>query len=333
MIDIESIKKVLITRTDRIGDVILTLPLVNIAKNVFRNAKVFFLVKEYTRDLLRNYEGVDELFIEETYPGFIDKYKFFKSQNFDLVICVKPGFELALIFYLCRIKYRIGTGYRWYSFLFNCRVYEHRKVSDKHESEYNINLLRYFLKDIRTENKFNFKFSEQEKIALNEKLKKLNANLSGKYIIIHPGSKGSARDLPGEKFSYFIKTFLVKHKEFKILLTGLLNEKDFIQKIISTEIAVDQGRLVNLAGELSLRELMILISNTKLFISNSTGPIHIAGALNKNIIGFYPNSKVMSDTRWKPLAENVVILKPDKNSDDMSTINVEDIIRTADTFL
>ena len=65
---------------------------------------------------------------------------------------------------------------------------------------------------------------------------------------------------------------------------------------------------------------MILIDKCKLFVSNSTGPIHIAGALNRKIIGFYPNSAPMNAVRWKPLSNQAVIISPE-TGDDMRTIN------------
>jgi len=78
---------------------------------------------------------------------------------------------------------------------------------------------------------------------------------------------------------------------------------------------------------------MILTDHSELFISNSTGPIHLAGALNKKIIGFYPNEKPMSDTRWGPLGNNVIIIKPDTGSDDMSKISASEIMNASKKLL
>ena len=78
---------------------------------------------------------------------------------------------------------------------------------------------------------------------------------------------------------------------------------------------------------------MILIDNSKLFISNSTGPIHIAGALNKNIIGFYPNLAPMNEIRWKPLSENAVILSPENTGGNMDEIKVENVISETKKFM
>ena len=333
LINKKEVKNILVTRTDRLGDVILTLPLISEVKNIFADSHVLFLVKRYVSDIVNNYESIDELVFEEDIPGFLKKYKFFKKKKIDLVINVKPEFSLALIFFLLRIKYRIGTGYRWYSFLYNRKVYEHRKTSDKHESDYNLGLLKYFIEEVKSEKKFYFRYSDEERRILNEKLSEYKFSLNDDYIIIHPGSGGSAKDLPLEKITDYINIFLDEYENYKVVFTGLENEKEIVEKIVRDMTKSKSTGINNLAGKLNLRELMILIDSSKLFVSNSTGPIHIAGGLNKNIIGFYPNEKPMNETRWRPLGDYVTIVKPFNVSDDMSSIEVNEIMKATRNIL
>ena len=333
MINKDDVKKIVISRTDRLGDVILTLPLISESRKVFKDARIFFFVNEYTKELITGYEGIDEIITEEEQVNFSGKYKLFRKIDPDLVINVRPRFDLALLFFLLGTKYRIGTGYRWYSFLYNCKVYMHRKNSDMHESDLNLNLLKTFFSEISAEKKFHFRYDKEEEKRLNDKLKFYKLDLNEKYIIIHPGSGGSAKDIPVSTLSEFIKLFEHRYSGYKIVITGI--EKD---KIISKELCnhrdhKENGRIVDLTGKLSLRELMILIGNSGLFISNSTGPIHIAGALNKKIIGFYPNEKHMSETRWGPISDKAEIIKPAAGSDDMQSISAEEIFNAAEKLL
>lgn len=326
----DEIKIVLITRTDNLGDMILTLPLINEARRIFPEAKILFMVKKYNSELLREYQGIDEIIFIEDFKGINDKIRLFKNRKIDLVINAKPEFDLALSFFLSGIRYRIGTSYRWYSFLYNCKVHEHRKYSIKHESEYNINLLKTFFNEAGYGSRIKLKFSFEEKNLLNEKLHGL---LERKYIVIHPGSRGSAKDLPAEKLLEFADKFLSVFKDTEIILTGIDSEKESVKILFDGLNGKYKDKITDLTGRLGLRELMILIDNAEIFVSNSTGPIHIAGALNKNIIGFYPNEKVMSEMRWKPLSVNAVILKPPVGCDDMSMIDAEAIYHSAETFL
>ncbi|MBK8980837.1 MAG: glycosyltransferase family 9 protein [Ignavibacteria bacterium] len=330
MIDKGKVKNILVTRTDRLGDVMLTLPLISCLRKIFPGAKIYFLVKKYLKGLLECYDGIDEIIYEDDHEGNVLLKEIINKKNIDLSVNVKPDFRQAFMFYRLGIKYRIGTAYRWYSFLYNCKVYEHRKNSDKHESELNVLLIRNFFNEKCDENINSFRIDINKKDELKKKLISLNKELKRKYIIVHPGSGGSAKDLPAGKFSELLKTLRHEFKDHSILLTGIKSERELEEKIISDSGSADA---VNLCGELSLRELLTLIDECSLFISNSTGPIHIAGILNKKIIGFYPNEKPMHAGRWKPLGKNVVIFSPESPDDDMNEINIDEAVISAKKFL
>lgn len=319
-------EKILVTRTDKLGDVILTLPLISEIKRLFPEADIYFLVKEYVKDLISEYEIVDKIITVESIGGFISKLKFLKGEKFDKVINVYPRFELAFLFFLAGIKYRIGTGYRWYSFLYNRKLFEHRKFAIKHESEYNIDLLNTISDKVKYNRDFHFKYSIEEKQKLINKLKSFKFDFSIRYITVHPGSKGSAKDWSVENFKSYVIGILNEFIDIKIVLTGTAAEKENIQDIVRHIPDEQKNRVYDFCGELNLRELMIIIDNSTVFISNSTGPIHIAGALNKKIIGFYPNQVPMNETRWKPLSDKAIILKPVTPGGNMDEIKVENVI-------
>jgi len=137
-------KNILIVRTDRIGDLVLTLPLAGLIKKQFPNSKVSFLVRDYTKNIVNNHPFIDEVLVFKEVNGnssLFSNINLIKQKNFDSCIVVYPRFKISLIVFLSRVKNRIGTGFRWYSFLFNQKVYEHRKNAERHELEYNINLL------------------------------------------------------------------------------------------------------------------------------------------------------------------------------------------------
>ncbi len=141
---IEEPKNILIVRTDRIGDLVLSLPLAGLIKKQYPNSKVSYLIRDYTKSIINNHPLIDEIIILKEVDGKInlfDNLKIIKRKNFDTSIVLNPTFISALILFLSGIKNRIGTGYRWYSFLFNQKVYEHRKYAEQHELEFNVNLL------------------------------------------------------------------------------------------------------------------------------------------------------------------------------------------------
>ena len=320
------IRNILICRTDKLGDVIMTLPLITETKRIFPNSKISFLISNYVRGLLEEYEDIDELKYLEELKNFKTRFEFLRNNKFDVVINVYPRFNLALLFFLARIKLRVGTAYRWYSHLFNMRVHEHRKFAEKHEVDYNLNLLKVFTNDINYEKEFKFRYSDNEKNITEEKFKRYGFSLYDNYIIIHPCSMGSSKEWSIEKFSDYSNSFLKNFHDIKIIYTGSEAERIIIDQLHNSIPEVYKKNIVNLSGKTNLKELMIVIDNSNLFLSNATGPIHLAGALNKKIIGFYPNDIPINEIRWKPLSDDPVIFKPKNPGDSMETIEVDEVI-------
>ena len=137
-------EKILIVRTDRIGDVVLSLPMAELVKKKYPDCKVAYFIRDYTSPLIDGNPFIDEVVVAEESNGeilFKKNLEKIKSKNFDTCVVVNPTLKISLTLFFAGIKNRIGTGYRWYSFLFNKKVFEHRKYAEKHELEYNVNLL------------------------------------------------------------------------------------------------------------------------------------------------------------------------------------------------
>lgn len=303
-------QNLLIVRTDRIGDVVLSLPLAELIKSHYPQCKITYLLREYTECIAQEHPFIDKILLLKEKDGkalIKSNFKELKKHIFDSCLIVYPTFETALITFLSGIKIRIGTGYRWYSLLFNHRVFEHRKYAEKHELEYNVNLLKVFgiERDVAPE-KINFNLKVQPKSVI--KIEKLLAEnrLAGTkpIIVIHPGSGGSAVDLPLSSFKDLVKLLTTTSINSEIIVTGLSSEKEICEQLIIND------RVKNFAGILALSELIALINKTTIFISNSTGPIHIAAALGKTTIGFYPKILSCSAKRWGPYSNKAKVFVP-----------------------
>ena len=302
---------ILLVRTDRIGDVVLSLPLAQAIKNKFPGCKVTFLVKNYTIDLVKNNPFIDDVItldeIDNT-PTLISNVRKIKSKKFDSCIVVYPTFRIAFILFLTGIKNRIGTGYRSYSFFFTKKIYEHRKYAERHELQYNLNLLKVFDIDKQLtfgEADFHLQISEEGKRDVQQFFLKNKIDDSKPIIIVHPGSGGSAVDLPLNKMKQLVENLLTLNT--KILITGSASEKEICQSLVVNENSI------NVAGLFSLPSLIALIERSAIFISNSTGPLHIAAALKKYVVGFYPKIDACSVRRWGPFTEKKSIFEPTIN--------------------
>jgi ADP-heptose:LPS heptosyltransferase len=301
--------KILLVRTDRIGDVVLSLPMAEIIKKKYPQSKVAYFIREYTSTLLDGNPFVDEIIVAEEAAGeilFSNNLQKIKSKKFDTCVVINPTLKIALLMFLAGIKNRIGTGYRWYSFLFNKKVYEHRKYGDKHELEYNINLLTQIgiESDISNKDiKFNLNTDENSLRNIDSLLLEKGYDSGSKIVVIHPGSGGSSVDLPKEKLIELTKLTSTIDK-ITVVITGSKNEFDLCKDF---EI---NDSVINLAGQLDLSLLKALIKKSNLFISNSTGPMHIAAAFGVYVIGFFPKIVSCSQNRWGPYTDRRTIYVP-----------------------
>jgi heptosyltransferase III len=302
-------KNILIVRTDRIGDVVLSLPMAEIVKKKYPYCKVTYFIKNYTSSLIDDNPFIDEVVLAEELDGkilFGKNLKIIKSKKIDTCVVVNPTLKIALMMFLSGIENRIGTGYRWYSFLFNKKVFEHRKHGDKHELEYNINLLNKIdidFKDFSNEINFHLSVNGKSSEKINSILYEKGFKSGNKIVIIHPGSGGSSVDLPKEKLIELTGR-LSKLNNVTIIITGSKSESGLCKQFEISE------SVINLSGQLDLSLLKALINKANLFISNSTGPMHIAAALGVHVIGFFPKILSCSQKRWGPYTEKRTIFIP-----------------------
>ncbi len=335
-------KNILIVRTDRIGDVILSLPLASLLKKKFPEVRVSFLVRDYTAPLVKTCKYVDEVFIlhEKNEKPSIASNVVALKDKFDACIVAFPTYPIALLLFLAGIKIRIGSGYRWYSFLFNRKVYEHRKHGERHELEYNVRLLRELEIDENV-NRDTADFGIEVNPSLSQKvceeLKTLGWDGNQKIVVLHPGSGGSAVDLPHFKMKTLAEK-ISNETNSVLVITGSKHEKELCNSFVVS------NKVINTAGMFNLEELTALIDNAKIVIANSTGPIHIASALGKDVIGFYPKFAAVSPKRWGPYSTRAMIFQPTvcegecsrekcKKLDCMNSIEIEKVFSAVTEIL
>jgi ADP-heptose:LPS heptosyltransferase len=132
-------------------------------------------------------------------------------------------------------------------------------------------------------------------------------------IILHPKSNASAREWSLENFTELVN--LLPEDRYQIILTG--GEKE--AEAINSWKNILPPHVVNLAGRLSLGELISLLDSTDGIVAASTGPLHISAALGKHALGIYPPIRPMDPQRWAPLGEKAEFLVINKTCSDCRT--------------
>lgn len=304
---LDKLNKILVTRTDKIGDVILATPVLIALRKKFPDSFISMLVKPYTKEIVENNPYINEVIVDDfsaEFKGVLKLASLLKKKKFDVVVILFPSWRIAFSTFLARIPIRIGSGYRMYSFLFNKRVYIHRSRVEKHEVEYNFDLVSYIGVKFNKE-KCSISLEKSDLLFADEffKTKGLNNNI---VVAIHPGSGGSALNWQVENYAK-LADILIEEKNVKILITGNNEDKEIVEKMSR----IMYKEVVKLKEKITVRQLGALIQRCSLFISASTGPMHIAASLGIPTLSFFCPIHVCSPVRWGPWANKNISLIPE----------------------
>ncbi|PIP54257.1 MAG: glycosyl transferase family 9 [Bacteroidetes bacterium CG23_combo_of_CG06-09_8_20_14_all_32_9] len=294
--------QIIISRIDKIGDVVLTLPLAGYLKIVFPECYIIFLGRKYTKPVIDACTNIDEFADWDNLSkmSFSRQIKTFKKYDAQTIIHVFPDAKISKLAYFARIANRIGTNRRIYHWLYvNKPVKLSRKKSDLHEAQLNLMLAKPLVADFKmpdlNEIPLLYGFSKFQNI--NNKLYFVNQH--NKFnVILHPKSKGSAREWGLDRYAELIR--LLSPKKFNIIIAGTNQEASQMEQLLR----VYSNNIIDVTGKLSLGEYISLIAYADGLVACSTGPLHIAAAAGKYAIGLYAPMKPIFPQRWAPIGKN-----------------------------
>ena len=314
-----------------------------VLKQNFPSARVGILIQRYTAEIVECNQDIDKIIFyddgQQPIP-FFHLVATLRNQRYDAVFHTHPRFRLALMTWMARIPVRVGTGYRWYSFLFNQKVYEHRKNARLHELEYNLNLLKSIgceVDSAKTRPSIDVQLPALDRVKILAADSGIQAQ--DQLVIIHPGSGGSARDWSVRNFG-LLGAKLARLPRVKVCIVGLNSERRAVDEV--HQIAGKET--IPFIDRINLKEYAALAKMSSLFIANSTGPLHIAAAVGTPVIGLYPQLLSLSAARWGPYTDKKTIFTPVNKPPDcsacapgscdcMNSISVEDVYRAALKYL
>jgi ADP-heptose:LPS heptosyltransferase len=293
--------KIIISRTDSIGDVILTLPLCVWLKKQFPQTELVFLGRSYTKDIIACFDVVDTFLNFDDFSSLPTSERIARLKA-DCIIHVFPNREIAALSKKAKIPMRIGTAHRIFHLLTcNYRLNFSRKRSLLHESQLNFELLKPL--GFNETPSFNSLF--QSLNHFNIPTISLPTEFSGidfsNTIILHPKSQGSAVEWPLEKYIELAQVLVQQKKT--VIFTGTENEGKEFSAILPVH-----PQIIDSSGKLNLKQLIFLISSCEALVACSTGPYHIAGISGIKAIGLFSPRKPIHPGRWRALGNKSVAL-------------------------
>jgi len=290
--------KILIVRTDRLGDLILSTPVIKNLRLFFPKSHIAFICRPYTRDALEGNPDLDEVIVYDKYGKQKSlwasiKFAFYlRKREFDLAIILHPTNRIHLITFLAGIPERVGWDKKLGKLLTK-RIKHTKQEGKKHELEYTLDLLRFLDIPIKHSDTY-FPVLPRAKTTVEQLLKDKGIVEDDKFIVIHPSASCPSKRWPQENFRKVIK--LLKEKlSFKIIVITSQSEREFGEELVG-----DSG-VIDLRGRLSIPELGALLKRAALFISNDSGPVHIAASFNTPVISIFGRADSgLSPLRWGP---------------------------------
>ncbi|NQT95655.1 MAG: glycosyltransferase family 9 protein [Candidatus Omnitrophica bacterium] len=306
-------KKILLVRTDRLGDVILTTPAIKAIRNFYPDSHIAMLVRPYTEGVVKGNSYLDEVIVYDKYgqhKSIIGSIRFaleLKRKAFDMAIIFHPTNRMHIIAYLTRIPRRIGY-HQNFSFLLTDSIENTKHEGKKHERDYNFDILEVL--GIRAKEKELY-------LPLNNEAKEYVTNLLSEYgitgndriVIIHPGASCASKIWPHERFAKLADK-LIDVYGVKIIAVSGKDKRDLF--CIDSLEKFMQKKGIFLRGSLDVQQLAALLKKALLFISNDSGPVHVSVAVKTPVLALFGrNQPGLGPTRWGPLGPKDIVIHKD----------------------
>lgn len=298
-------KNILVTRTDRIGDVILSLPVAGAIKAAYPPAHVTFLVGKTPLPVVQMCPWVDDTIVTESRVGDDATLAAIKSHAFDAVVCLYPRSQLARLLVRTKIPVRVGTARRFYSYRFNRRINISRKAGGRHERDFNLALLQGLgINDPRVFDPVCIP-SHDARTSARIILRELGIEPEQPFAIIHPGCGGSARNWSVTQYRDLCRR--LQEWGIAVVLSGSETEMELVNHI---KEGIGQ-RIYSIAGRTGLDVLAAVLSDARVFIGPSTGPMHLAAAAGIPVVALFGPIRTTGPDRWGPLGEGHRVFTPE----------------------
>jgi len=293
--------KILVLRTDRIGDVVLSEPVIEVLASKFKNSRIDIVVSKYSAPILYENPHISNIYELRSrhIKDVINLSNILKKNEYDLSITIDTHPISYLIPFLSGIKVRIGQGRRAWSVFMNFPVSFSRRHSNLHEVILNQMLLKPFGYNPELIRPKLYLSQEEVEMVINL-IKKLGYEEGKPIIVIHPGSLGSSAHPPlmiYKKISDFMTSF------GQVIVSGR-------REFDNLDIFRDRNGIL-VIDNMEIRNYMALVSMASIFIGGDTGPMHIASALNIPIIALFSPIMGCGANRWGPLSDKYIVYMPD----------------------
>ncbi|MGH8362561.1 MAG: glycosyltransferase family 9 protein [Gammaproteobacteria bacterium] len=325
-------QRILVIRNDKLGDFMLAWPALALLRASVPHARIAALVPAYTAPLAGICPSVDEVIIDPKLRGDWRNgwalTQLLRDKDFDSVVTLFSRFDTGLAVWKAGIPLRFAPATKLAQVFYNRRLKQRRSESAKPEFGYNLDLIRYFLREQGCSEAVlppppYLHFDDARIQTLEHRFRQAHAASDGaRLVCVHAGHGGSANNLSVEQYAQLIRG-LKSVGGLHVVLTAGPNEEVKARKLSSLldgiphTVYLSRDGLVNFARQLQFCDL---------FVSGSTGPLHVAAALNCRTAAFFPRRRSSTALRWQTInapERRLAFAPPEGNAEnDMAAIDV-----------
>lgn len=306
-------RNILAIRNDRFGEFLLNIPAFKALKQTYPQAKLTVIVNPCIQEIAQCLDYIDKVIPWEnkkhTFSEIIKFSSRLRKKNFDTCIILNPSKEFNIVSLIAGIPVRVGYDHKW-AFLLTNRLPDKKYLGDKHEIEYNLDLVGLIGAKLKDKNlSLNI---PDDIIAELPMITKAES-----YVVVHPYTSDKIKQWPIERFSELAER-LTHLPNLKVILIG--GKEELIR--FGTDMFNKSTHLINLVGKTSLKELAVVLKKSKLLISADSGPVHLASCVGIPVIAIFRNDMwEKSAVRWGPLSKGSYVLE--KNN--LLDITIEEV--------
>lgn len=302
--------KVLVARTDRLGDLVLSLPVFAAGRAARPDWEFHALVAPAGVPLVEHDPDVAGVWTWDPAAGpeaSADLARRLRAERFDAAVVLHFRAPLGRLLWRAGIPRRYGPWSKPASWLLlNRGVWQRRSQGGRHEADFNLDLLARLpgigpLSPSPPQVRVG-----AAQLAAGRAFRAERAPDARIVAFVHPGSGGSALDWPPERFAA-VAGRLADLPGWRVFVTGRGADG---RAVAAMQAAGLDPRVGNLLDRYALPEFLGVMSAGDVFVGPSTGPLHLAGALGLGVVGIYPPVPAMSPRRWGPRARWSRVLVP-----------------------
>lgn len=308
-------KKILIVRLDRIGDVVLSTPVIKALRDAYPDAHIAMMVRPHAREIVEGNPCLNEVIIYDkdgSHRGLAGSLRFtqeLRAKKFDIAIILHPTSRTHMVVSLAGIPERVGYD-RKAGFLLTRRIPHTKQFGMKHEIDYTLDVLRYI--GIEPKDRALYvPVNTCSERRIENMLAENGVKSSDILIAFNPGASCASKRWGIKNFSEVARGLIEKHGAKAVIISGSAD------KHFGDELASSIGKgAVNLSGRTGIGDVASLLRRCRLFISNDSGPVHVACAVGTPVVVIFGRSDAgLSPRRWGPTLGRSAVLHKDVGCD------------------